>query len=130
MSHISTITTQVAFTDRDLLMKALEPLGEIKTNARIAQVNASGHSFEKYDLVLSERNHSLGLKWHRAGYFGMYYDEWGDLGNWCRKKSLQITDNYLALHYQKHLMEEGYQFELSTAADGSIVIEAEEVQYA
>lgn len=63
MSHIVKGKVQVAYKDKELLLKALEGVGVVVENEKLYRVGA-GYTFEKYPIVLIDQNN----KEHRIGY--------------------------------------------------------------
>ncbi|WP_426719154.1 hypothetical protein [Enterobacter cloacae complex sp. 304I2] len=62
MSHIVKGKVQVAYKDKELLLKALEGVGVVVENEKLYRVGA-GYTFEKYPIVLIDQNN----KEHRIG---------------------------------------------------------------
>lgn len=63
MSHIVKGQVQVAYKNKELLLKALEGVGVVVENEKLFRVGA-GYTFEKYPIVLIDQNN----KEHRIGY--------------------------------------------------------------
>ena len=55
MSHIVKGQVQVAYKNKELLLKALEGVGVVVENEKLFRVGA-GYTFEKYPIVLIDQN--------------------------------------------------------------------------
>ena len=134
MSHIVRGQVDLAYTDIEVLKKALASIGEVHENefATIATGVGYAKSGERYPLVLQSRGQAdfrVGFKREANGGFAPYYDEWGDLGRWCNQANAAVKDRYIAYHYEKQLKAEGYDVSVHSQADGSLEVLAEEASW-
>lgn len=133
MSHIVRGQVNLAYTDVELLKRALSTIGTVHENERA--VIATGVDYvksgEKYPIVLEARGNSkfrLGFK-REGDYYVPYYDNWGDLGTWCNKSMEALKDRYIAFHYEQRLKAEGFEVKVQSLPDGSIEVLAEEATW-
>lgn len=134
MSHIVKGRVDLAYTDAQVLRKALESVGVVLEHeqATIATGVDFVRSGERYPLVLQARHNPkfrIGFKPDQLGNYAPYYDQWGDLGTWSNQSLAAIKDRYIAYHYEKQLTEEGYKVSVHQQADGSLEVLAEEATW-
>lgn len=130
MSHIVKGKVKVAYTDKNLLMKALAGLGTIHENERLYRVGV-GQTSERYQLVLIDAKHrDQRIGWNlENGVWQQYQENWGEYGQWTQRISSSVQDRYLAYHYEKELAEEGYQVSIKQHYDGTLELEAMEATW-
>ncbi len=83
MSHIVKGQVQVAYKNKELLLKALEGVGVVVENEKLFRVGA-GYTFEKYPIVLIDQNnkeHRIGYK-EKNGVWEQYQENYGSYGRW------------------------------------------------
>ena len=90
MSHIVRATIDLAYRDKELLIKALEAIGIVKENEGITIATGSSTykmSRDKYDIVLeSADGHKFRLGFRNENnMFVPFADEWGRLGEWVKR---------------------------------------------
>ena len=128
MSHIMRGKVAIAFNDEAVLRKALATLGNVLENQHATIATGTGtfaRSPERYPLVLessSNKNYRMGFKKEADGNFHPFFDEWGDLGRWCKEVNAATQDRYIAYHYEKELTSEGYKVAVHTMNDGSLEV--------
>lgn len=128
MSHIVKGKVKVAYTDKELLLKALQSVGVVAENERLYRVGA-GLTRERYSLVLMDPNnkdHRIGYRENNSGVWEQYQEDWGSYGQWTRNISDTIQDRYIAFHYERQLVEEGFKVVMKQHSDGTLELEAEE----
>jgi hypothetical protein len=127
MSHIVQGKIKTAFKDEELLMKALAGLGTVRINEKLYRVGP-GYTAEKYDIVLideSNPHNRLGFNRH-SGVFVQYQEEYGSVGAWTRRVSAKIQDRYIAFHYEKELVKDGFDVSIQEHKDGTVELLATE----
>lgn len=127
MSHIVKGKVQVAYKDKDLLLKALEGVGVVVENEKLYRVGV-GYTLEKYPIVLIDQNnkeHRIGYK-ETNGVWEQYQENYGSYGLWTQQTSSKVQDRYLAFHYEQQLKEEGFIVTVKQHHDGTLELEAEE----
>ncbi|MHC6555012.1 hypothetical protein [Escherichia coli] len=127
MSHIVKGKVQVAYKDKDLLLKALEGVGVVVENEKLYRVGV-GYTFEKYPIVLidqSNKEHRIGYK-EKNGVWEQYQENYGTHGCWTQQASSKVQDRYIAFHYEQQLKEEGFSVTVTQHHDGTLELEAEE----
>lgn len=127
MSHIVKGKVQVAYKDKDLLLKALDGVGVVVENEKLYRVGA-GYTLEKYPVVLIDpknKEHRIGYK-EKNGVWEQFQENFGSYGNWTRGVSEKIQDRYIAFHYEQQLQEEGFNVVMKQHNDGTLELEAEE----
>lgn len=127
MSHIVKGKVQVAYKDKELLLKALEGVGVVVENEKLYRVGA-GYTFEKYPIVLIDQNnkeHRIGYK-EKNGVWEQYRENYGSYGRWTQQASSKVQDRYIAFHYEQQLKEEGFSVTVKQHHDGTLELEAEE----
>lgn len=135
MSHIVRGKVDLAYTDAEILKKALGTIGNVLENARATVALGGGnyqHSGEKFDLVLQDRRNTqyrLGFRREANGGFVPYYDQFSSLGRWCDESLEQVKDRYIAYHYQSQLDKEGFKSEVRFLENGGVEVVAEEVTW-
>lgn len=134
MSHIVRGQVKLAYTDEEVLRKALATIGVVLENQRATIATGVGYkqNGENYPIVLeatANKDFRIGFKREANGAFVPYYDNFGELGKWCAQANAALTDRYIAYHYEKQLISEGYNVELQTQSDGSIEVLASEVAW-
>lgn len=135
MSHIMKGKVSVAYNDEQVMRKTLQSLGLVLENeyATIATgSNSFARSPAKYPLVLqaaTNKNYRMGFKQESDGNFHPFYDEWGDLGRWCKEVNAAVQDRYIAYHYEKQLTAEGYSVSVQPLQDGSLEVVAMEATW-
>lgn len=130
MSHIVKGKVEVAYNNPALLVKALTTLGIVAENERLYRVGV-GYTNEKYPLVLIDSDnpqHRIGYK-ERNGVWEQYQENYGSYGQWTQKTASAIQDRYLAFHYEKQLLDEGFSVKISQLQDGSLELVAEEATW-
>lgn len=130
MSHIVKGTVKVAYTDQALLLKALNGLGLVVENEKLYRVGA-GYTFERYPIVLVDprnKEHRLGYK-PENGIWNQYQEDYGACGRWTKGVAEKIQDRYIAFHYEKNLLEEGFNVKIQEHNDGSLELVAEEATW-
>ena len=130
MSHIVKGKVNVAYKEKEILIKALEGLGFVTQDEKLYRVGA-GYTTEKYPLVLVDRNnkeHRIGYK-EKNGVWEQYQEDYGSYGHWTQQVSSKIQDRYIAFHYEKQLLEEGFNVTIKQHNDGTLELEAEEVAW-
>lgn len=126
MSHIVRGRVKVAMTNKELLIKSLEGIGNVTTRDRLYRFGV-GPTDRVYDIVLSDFDNSL----YRIGFsqengiWHLYQESMQ--GTWANTITTLIQDRYLAFHYEKELVAEGFNVTLNQHKDGMIEIEAEEM---
>lgn len=133
MSHIVKGKVNLAYTDLELLKKALSTLGTVLENERITVATGTDYikQGEKFPIVLQAKNNAkycLGFK-KEGPYYVPYYDNWGDLGRWCTQSVDALRDRYIAFHYERQLKSEGFEVKIRPLADGSLEVLAEEASW-
>ena len=130
MSHIVKAKATITYTDKELLIRALTGLGRIAENERLYRVGP-GYTSERYDVVLIDEQDSK----YRLGFslkgkvWEQYQEEYGSFGPWTKGRSELIADRYLAYHYERELVEQGYEVKMMQQANGAIEIEAVEAPW-
>jgi len=127
MSHITVGKTKYKYTNKELLLKAMEGLGKIEFDQRMDRFGASRTSL-KYDIVLCCPNTGKRLlSWNlnRHGEFVQYEEAMAT--RWMRDARQLIQDRYCAYTYQKQLVDEGYHTTVVERENGLIEVEALEV---
>lgn len=127
MSHIVKGKVQVAYKDKELLLKALEGVGVVVENEKLYRVGA-GYTFEKYPIVLIDQNnkeHRIGYK-EKNGVWEQYQENYGSYTRWTQQASSKVQDRYIAFHYEQQLKEEGFSVTVKQHHDGTLELEAEE----
>ncbi len=130
MSHIVKGKVDVAYTDRELLVKALSGLGIVAGNETLYRVGV-GYTKEKYTLVLidkSDPEKRIGYQ-EINGVWTQFQEDYGTYGAWTKRTAEAIQDRYLAYHYEKQLTDEGFNVQICQLADGSLEIVAEETAW-
>lgn len=130
MSHISKGLVKVSMKNKDLLIKTLMHFGKVAENDIIYAYQGNGRyttDNKKYDLVLINEKHPK----QRIGFnivnnidYEPFYDNYGELGTWINGIKMKIEDRYIAHHYEKELMEEGFNVVITEAANGAYEVEA------
>ena len=128
MSHIVKGKATVAFTDKSLLVNALNGLGNILENAKLCRVGA-GYTREKYGIVLvdfSKEDHRIGFN-QEGRIWQQYQEDYGSYGQWTKRMAQLIQDRYLGFHYARELEAQGMKVSMNQMANGAIEIEAREM---
>jgi uncharacterized membrane protein YfhO len=127
MSHIVKGKVQTAYTNKELLVKALSGLGKVYENEKLYRVGV-GYTSERYPLVLVDSKkdkYRIGYR-QNNGVWEQYQENWGEHGEWTKKVSELVQDRYLAFHYEAELKEEGFTVTIKQHNDGTLELEAEE----
>jgi len=129
MSHIVKGKVNIVYKDQELLIKALNGLGQLTTNETLYRVG-EGFTSEKYPLVLvgEKNNQRIGYK-ENNGVWEQYQENYGSYGKWTKEISTKIQDRYIAYHYEKQLVDEGYSVSIKEFHDGTLELEAEEMAW-
>ena len=127
MSHIVKGKVSVKYKDPELLLKALEGLGRIEKNEKLYRVGL-GYTTEKYPLVLiDERDKTKRIGFKQVGdSWQPYQENYGSYGRWTTRVAGKIEDRYIAYHYEKNLVSEGFSVQIQEHSDGSLELVAEE----
>ena len=132
MSHISQGRGKIAFTDKNLLLKALEKVGRVEENTHLyVETGGGGHSrtMKKYDVVLiskTNKKHRIGFNKNSDGHYVPFEENWGDCGRWTRRVKPMLDDLYIGYHYEQQMQNEGFDVELVMNDDGTIEVEGVE----
>ena len=127
MSHIVRGHVKTAYTDKEILVRALGYLGEVRENEKLYRVG-DGFSRETYDVVLIDSENQK----NRIGYnyegdmWSQFQENYGAVGRWTKKISSKIQDRYIAFHYEKNLVEEGFKVTVQEQQDGTLELVANE----
>lgn len=130
MSHIVKGQIQTAFTDTDRFRECLAAHGNVLEDAPLYR-EMVGYTKENYPLVLEDKQtpeHRIGFRFE-GGVWRPYEEQYGNVGAWTRRIKRDITDLYIAKHYEAELVKEGFQTSVTRNPNGSYVIEAEEVAW-
>lgn len=130
MSHIVKGKVEVAYTNIDLLKKALSGVGVVSENERLFRVGA-GYTSERYMVVVispDNKDYRIGFNYEN-GLWVQYQENYGSHGTWTKGASKKIQDRYIAYHYEKNLVDEGFKVEIREHNDGSLELVAEEASW-
>lgn len=127
MSHIVKGTVTVAYVNEQLLLQALNTLGQVQTDAQLYRVGV-GYTNERYQIVLvSDKNPEFRIGFNREGdTWEQYQENYGAYGMWTKAVAGQIQDRYLAFHYKEQLISEGFNATIEQKPDGTLEVLATE----
>ncbi|NRC34284.1 hypothetical protein HB746_35520 [Pseudomonas aeruginosa] len=130
MSHIVKGRVSVAYQDKEVLINALQVVGNVFVDERLYRVGV-GFTSEKYSLVLvdkSDTHKRIGYNLE-SGVWNQFQEDWGSYGEWTKAAASKIQDAYIAFHYQKQLESDGFNVTVTQQADGSLNVFAEEKSF-
>ncbi|RYY74460.1 MAG: hypothetical protein EOO52_12920 [Gammaproteobacteria bacterium] len=130
MSHIVTGKVGVRYTDRNLLIRALSPHGNIYENESLYEVG-NGLTRSKYQLVLvAKENNQFRIGYNLVeGTWKQFQENYGSVGAWTQRVTERVQDRYLAFGYEKQLISEGFEVTVTETKDGSFEVVALEEMY-
>lgn len=128
MSHITRGRINVAYKDKELLLRALNGLGTVVENERLYRVGP-GLTSERYPLVLMDsKNNKYRIGYQESnGVWQQFQEDYGSYGEWTKRTSELVEGRYLAFHYERQLVDEGFEVEMEYLKDGTIDLVANEV---
>jgi len=113
MSKIVKATVNVDMNEREVLKKALSHFG------RVSERGKNGINLHSDEL----RMRSMSFDWGRDGRVQVKYDEDDHRAIGLLRR---VEDRYLAHHYEKGLVEEGFEVSINELQSGALELVANE----
>ncbi len=118
MSKIVRATVNVDMKERGVLEKALRHFGRVTEDGR-GGFRLSSKELRMRDMSFEQHSNGQG------GFMVRYDEDDRNAINLLR----QIEDRYIAHHYEKELVSEGFEVQINAVANGSLELIANEAEW-